>query len=383
MSELTRLADALNAGARSGTVTVLATVVRTEGSTYRRTGARMAILADGARTGVVSAGCIEHDLVTRAEGIRLTGVSQVLRYDTRSPDDLVSGFGLGCGGVVEVLLQPLAPHTAASSASRLLALANARRPVVLATVIRTSRRTHWRVGDQGVLASAEASVDGLDGPFHARIQRVARHVLRRARSVTVCHRWMGETIDVAYEVIVPRVRLAVCGAGADAVPLVATAKRLDWYVTLIDDRPAMAAKERWPNADRVLVPPPSDLAASAAEADCEAAIIMSHNFERDAEFLAGWLATGARYVGVMGPRHRTEALIETLRSRGVSIDPDARERIHGPVGLDIGADSPEEIAVAIVAEVQAVHAGRRGRFLVHRAGAIHTRGAAPRQFLHP
>ena len=371
MSELTRVANALETGAQSGTLTVLATVVRTEGSTYRRIGARMAILADGARTGVVSAGCLEHDLVARADNVVITGVSQVVRYDTRSADDLVWGFGLGCGGVVEVLLEPLAPGAAASRASRLLALGDTRQPVVVATVIRAPNHTRLRVGDQGVLPAACATLDGLDGAFHDRIQRVARQVLQRGRSVAVCHRWMGETIDVAYEVIVPRVRLAVCGAGIDAVPVVAAAKRLEWHVTLIDDRPTLAAKERWPDVDRVLVPPPSAVAASAAEADSEAAIIMSHSFERDADFLAGWLATGARYIGVMGPRHRTEALVTTLRSRGVAIDPSARERIHGPVGLDIGADSPDEIAVAIVAEVQAVHAGRRGRFLADRAGAIH------------
>jgi xanthine dehydrogenase accessory factor len=370
VSELTRIANALVAAAENGLRSVLATVVRTEGSTYRRMGARMVILSDGTRTGVISAGCLERDLVVRADSASAAGGADVVRYDTRSPDDLVWGFGLGCGGVVEVLLEPLTPEQAALRGSQLQTLVDARRPIVLATVIRASASTNLRAGDQGILP-ATLTLDGLDGPFHARIQRVACEVLRRGQSVAVCHRWRAETIDIAYEVVVPRMRLAVCGAGVDAVPVVAAAKRLNWHVALIDDRPAMAAAHRWPDADRILVPEPTALAEGVALMDSEAAIIMSHDFERDIDFLVGWLRSDARYIGVMGPRHRTEALFAALETRGVALDATARERIHGPVGLDIGAETPEEIAVAIVAEVQAVRAGRSARFLVDGEGAIH------------
>jgi xanthine dehydrogenase accessory factor len=367
MSELTRVAGALAAAGRSRQPSVLATVVRTEGSTYRRIGARMVVVADGTRVGAVSAGCIEHDVVVRADGISASGVPEVVRYDTRSPDDLVWGFGLGCGGLVEVLLEPLTPTDAALKASRLARVADTRQQILLTTIIRApADEGHFRPGDQAVLRVAGGTLDGLEGAFHADLERVARQVLRSGRSVTVSHPWKSEAVDVVYEIIVPRVRIAVCGAGVDAIPVVAAARRLDWHITLIDDRPAMAAAHRWPEADRIIVPLPAGIAECVAELEVEAAIIMSHNFERDADFLEGWLRSAARYVGVMGPRHRTEALVETLRSRGAPIDATARERIHGPIGLDIGAESPEEIALAIVAEVQAVHAGRTGQSLAER-----------------
>jgi len=368
VSELARVAQTLAAGAQRGLSSILATVVRTEGSTYRRLGARLVVLADGTRSGAVSAGCLEQDIVRRADGI---STGEVVRYDTRSPDDLVWGFGIGCGGLVEVLLEPLTSEGAASKASQLARVADTRQPVVLATVIRASDATRLRAGAQGVLSNVRATLAGLDGPFHAQIERVARQVLRRRRSAAVSHLWSGDTIDIAYEVVMPRIRLAVCGAGSDAVPVVAAAKSLDWHVTLIDDRPAMAASHRWPDADRILVSPPNALAKTVAIADSEAAVIMSHAFERDVELLAGWLQSRARYIGIMGPRHRTEALVAAVRTRGVTVDQNARDRIHSPVGLDIGAETPEEIAVAIVAEVQAVHAGRSARFLATRPGAIH------------
>lgn len=178
-------------------------------------------------------------------------------------------------------------------------------------------------------------------------------------------------MDVAYEMITPRIRLAVCGAGHDAVPVVAAARRLDWHVTLIDDRLAAAAAERWPDADRILVPKPNEITESVGEADSEAAVIMSHHFERDADFLVCWLGTEARYIGLMGPGHRTHALMAAVQARGTIIDAIAHERLHGPIGLDIGAETPEEIAVAIVAEVQAVCKGRPAAFLSNRAGPIH------------
>ena len=371
MSELARVADALAGGALRGDISVLATVVRTEGSTYRRIGARLVVRSDGVRAGAISAGCLEEDIVARARDVRAAGLPVVMTHDTRSPDDLVWGYGSGCGGLVEVLLEPLNPECAVTTAGRLRAVADARDRIVLATVIRAPAGIGVRPGDQGALTGATAVLDGLNGKFHVDLERTARDVWKRGRSVTVRHERGGETIDVVYEATVPRVRLAVCGAGIDAVPVVAAAKRLDWHVTLIDDRPAMAASHRWPDADRILVPRPKAIAASTAEADSEAAIIMSHNFERDVAFLRGWLDTAVRYIGVMGPRHRYDAMLAALDARGVNVDTATRVRMRGPVGLDLGAETPEEIAVAIIAEVLAVHTGRTAGSLGDRCGSIH------------
>jgi len=270
-----------------------------------------------------------------------------------------------------VMLEPLTPEQAMAKAARLAVIANARQRTVLATVICASDDLSICAGDQAVLMDATSSLDGLHCALHADFQSSARAAWRRGSSAVVRHAWGGEPIDVVYEVIAPRVRLAVCGVGVDAVPVVAAAKRLGWHVTLIDDRPAMVTAHHWPDADCIIVPRPTAIVESVAAADSEAAIIMSHNFERDVDFLQGWLATAASYIGVMGPHHRVHAMLAALSARGVQVDAPARARIRGPVGLDLGAETPEEIALAIVGEVQAVHAGRTAGFLAHRAGAIH------------
>jgi xanthine dehydrogenase accessory factor len=364
VSELAEVAAALAQAAAAGERSVLATVVRTDGSTYRRIGARLLAGPDGVRTGAVSAGCLEEDVIARTPDILALGEPTVITYDSRSPDDLVWGFGLGCGGLVEVLLEPVDPAAAAAKSARLARVAARRARSVLATVIRA--RTAIRAGDQAIVA--DDTLDGLhaaDAPTRATVAETARSTLRAGRSTAVHH---DESLDISYELVLPTVRLGVCGAGVDAIPVVAAAKHMGWHVTLIDDRPAMASADRWPGVDRIVIADPRGIDAAVSAADCDATIIMSHNFERDLEFLAASLASPARYIGVLGPRRRTEQMIATL---GLDGDTAARERIRGPVGLDIGAETAEEIALAIVAEVQASHTGRAGGALSRHDGPIH------------
>jgi xanthine dehydrogenase accessory factor len=362
--ELAEVAAALARAAAAGERSVLATVVRTEGSTYRRIGARLLAGPDGVRTGAVSAGCLEADVIARTGDVLALGEPTVVTYDSRSAEDLVWGFGLGCGGLVEVLLEPVDPPAAAAKADHLADLAARRARSVLATVIRA--RDAIRPGDQAIVT--DDAFDGLhaaEARTRATIAETARSTLRRGRSTAVHH---DDALDVAYELVVPTIRLGVCGAGVDAIPVVAAAKRMGWHVTLVDDRPSMATVERWPTVDRIVIAEPRRIDAAVSTADCDATIIMSHNFERDLEFLAACLASPAPYIGVLGPRRRTEQMVTAL---GLDNDHAARQRIRAPVGLDIGAETAEEIALAIVAEVQAAHTGRSGGALSRHDGPIH------------
>jgi xanthine dehydrogenase accessory factor len=371
MTELLEVATALTRAAEDGQMSVLATVVRTEGSTYRRIGARMVTLADGSRVGAVSAGCLEADLVLRAAGVRGSGTPEVVTYDTRSPDDLIWGLGLGCGGMTELLLEPLDPERAMAKAEYLSRVAESRHRTVLATVIRTSGDA-VKPGDQAILDEkfVLTGFDGLDAQARTIVHRTARQALESGSSGAERHILQGDEVDVAYEVVLPTVRLSVCGAGPDAAPLVAAANRLGWHVTLMDHRPALVAAEQWPEVHCILVRSPGEIAGAVAKVDSDAAIIMNHHYERDLEYLAGWIDTPVPYIGVLGPRQRTERMLDALQEKGLDIG-GARGRIRGPVGLDIGAETSEEIALAIVGEIQAVHAGRSGGFLSSHDGAIH------------
>jgi xanthine dehydrogenase accessory factor len=368
MSELLQVAASLARAAGQGQVSVLATVVRTEGSTYRRMGARLVTFADGSQVGAVSAGCIETDLLLRAERVRAGHQVELVTYDTRSADDLVWGSGAGCGGRSELLLEPLAPEQASAKAKLLHHVADLRGRSVLATVIRVSGLP-LEPGDQAVLSHAGAGLRGFDllPAEHRRVvEATARDQLRVRSSSAVLRAWNGGELDIAYELRAPRVRLCLCGAGPDAVPLVALGKTLGWQMTLIDHRPAMLSSPHWSEIERILLHSPADTAAAVERVDCDAAVVMSHNYERDLAQVGALLAAGVAYIGVLGPRGRTGRMLEDL---GVS-DADAA-RLHAPAGLDLGAETSAEIALAIVAEVQAVMAGRSGAPLRERSGGIH------------
>jgi xanthine dehydrogenase accessory factor len=379
MSELLEVAAALAGAASASQGSTLATVVRTEGSTYRRIGARMVILADGSHVGGVSAGCLEADVVLRAARVLESGRAELVTYDTRSADDLVWGFGLGCGGLMELLLEPLSPERALAHAERFTRVAESREQVVLATAVRALGSAVAQ-GEQAVLERGTLrGFDRLDPPSRTIVLEAASRALEIGSSETVRHAATGAELEIAYEVRVPTVRLCVCGAGPDAIPVVAAARRLGWHITLMDHRPALMAEDQWPPVERTVVSSPALIPETVAAADCEAAVVMNHNYERDLAYLAAWVGTTVPYIGMLGPRQRTEQMIAALEFRGVELDDAIRQRIRAPVGLNIGAETPEEIALAIVSEIQAVHARRRGGFLSSHEGSIH--GPAPESVL--
>jgi xanthine dehydrogenase accessory factor len=178
--------------------------------------------------------------------------------------------------------------------------------------------------------------------------------------------------ELFVEVLAPPVPLLVCGAGHDALPVVRLAHDLGWWVMVADSRPAFATRERFPEADEVFLVEDRDVASKVRIDRDTYAVVMTHNFLHDLEILRGLLTTPAHYIGLLGPRARTEKLLAELEKQGVVLDGAQRARLHGPVGLDTGADSPEEIALSITAEILAVHNRRAATPLRERRGPIHT-----------
>ena len=296
MHELDRLRLALADAARGGEAALLATVVNVDGSTYRGTGARMVVRADGSTVGAVSGGCLEADIVARAAELFVTGAQELAHYDTRGSDDEVLGLGLGCRGVLDVRLEPLA-------------------------------------GDAIERAIAELA---------ALRERTA-------------------------------VRVLVCGGGTDAIPVVRLAATVGWLVTVVDHRPSFASTVRFPDAERVLqldlTREPSVLATSLALDRFSAAVSMAHAATHDRAYLHALLgADSLRYVGVLGPRRRTMELLDGAPGTASGSLP---PNVYAPIGLDLGAETPEEIALAIVSEIAAVLGGRQAASLRERGGPIH------------
>jgi xanthine dehydrogenase accessory factor len=369
VSELLQVAKALARASRANQVCVLATVVRTEGSTYRRIGARMVAFPDGSHVGGVSAGCIESDVLLRAGRVGSTGAVELATYDTHAAEDLIWGSGTACGGRSHLLLERLDPEQAAAKATWLHDVAQLRRRNVLVSVIRASGGIPLQAGDQALLPHPGAGLIGFDAlpsRFRVTVEATARRQLQGRSSSAVLHAWADQELDIAYEVRSPRIHLCVCGAGPDAIPLVAIARLMGWEVTLIDHRPAMLSSQHWGEVGRILLRSPGAAAAAVERAAPDAAVVMSHNYERDLLHVGALLAAGVPYIGVLGPRRRTRQMLDELKAS----EADAAG-LYAPVGLDIGAETPEEIALAIVAEVQAVSAGRPGAPLRERPGPIH------------
>ena len=364
MKELREIIAAWEARRRHGQTAALATVVRVDGSSYRRPGARMLVLPDGETVGSVSGGCLEADVVERAQKVRETGGPAVVTYDTTDEGDVLFGVGLGCQGIVRVLIERLAPgdEAALSLPAELLARQEAG---VLATVYGRGEAGSLDIGDRLRLSSEGESL----GPEALRAE--ARRVLDAEASASKTVEIPGGRAEVFFEFLQPPLPLVIFGAGHDAPPLARLAKELGWHVTLVDHRAAYATRDRFPGADAVRLSPREGLTTALRLNGRTAAVIMTHNYVIDRALLAALLPSPVRYLGVLGPKRRTEGLLAELREDGQSVTDVMQSRLHSPIGLDIGAETPEQIALAIVAEIQAQTAGRAGGFLRGRHGPIY------------
>ncbi len=344
--------------AETGEGAALATVIATSGSTYRRPGARM-LVTQGESVGAVSAGCLEEEV--RAVGLRVLqkGKPERLRFDTTEEMDKVAGTGLGCRGTIDVFVEPLTPERAQLYIALQEALAEDR-ACTLGMEIPGGRRV--------LLADGDPPLGELDEPpLRERIASVGERLSPRRPTALLPH--AGREIYV--ERVEPPLKLVVFGAGYDAQPLVKLAKELGFRVTVADPRPQYLTKERFPEADRLVPAHPSE-APEKVEVDGRTfLVILTHNYLQDLELLGWALGTEAPYIGQIGPRARTEELLADLERERGPLPPGAREKLYGPVGLDVGAETPEEIALSVLSEILAVKNGRPGRSLRESRGPIH------------
>jgi xanthine/CO dehydrogenase XdhC/CoxF family maturation factor len=376
MKEIAAILDAHCAATAVGRRTALATVVRVAGSSYRRPGARMLVIEGGAPVGSVSGGCLEADVIERALAALRSGQPSVVTYDTTDDGDILYGAGLGCSGVVEILIEPL-PNESMPNHFRFLGeLLQRRQAGVVATVFRAAHSAPSLIGRRLMLSeSGEVPSDVPDPALAACILRDARVALADGRSRHRRYPSSGGDVETFLEALLPPLPLVLCGAGNDAQPLARLAKELGWHVTVTDHRPAFATRSRFPDADAVVLAAPEDLCSLIGSDARAAVVLMTHNFLRDQALLEALLPTSVRYIGILGPKSRTERLLQEMRNDGYDISPLQTERLHSPAGLDIGADTPEQIALSIVAEIQAVTARRTGEPLRQRPGPIYAPGS--------
>lgn len=332
----------------------------------------MLITADGRTVGSVSGGCLEREVLNQAQRVLQWNEPRVVAYDSMSDDDIAWEFNLGCNGIVEVLIEPLSRTGEQGHMAFLTECLHHRQVGVLATVFGVEGQTKAKVGNRLMLSAQwPARHDIGDGDLAEAILDDSQHTLESGTSVVKLYELAAGRAEVFIEVILPPVPLVIFGAGHDAVPLVRLAKELGWHVTLIDPRPGYATRTRFPLADTLIVCRPEEVGERVTLDERTVAVVMTHNFPHDAELLRTLLPSPLRYLGLLGPKRRTQRLLHEAQEKGVSLSESQLGRVYGPIGLDVGADTPEEIALAVVAEIKAVLAGRLGGMLRTREGPLH------------
>jgi xanthine dehydrogenase accessory factor len=372
------ISDALRTSADNGQSTVLATVVRVTGSSYGGVGSRMLIRRDGSVVGLVSGGCLESDLAEHAKRVISAGRAEVVAYDTRNDEDAPWGLGLGCNGLIEVLLEPLKPNDAKTISEMLDAALGGSEPAVIASVIRSAdSNLSAIVGAHALIQAPSRLLTTGDWGNASLLDEASKKVpdaLAAGRRGLVAE--LG-AVEVAFEVVTPSVRLVVCGSGPDALPIAALATELGWDVTVVDHRPLTPAHvARFPGAKVVYCEDALCLRDKVSITPRTAAVVVSHHFERDRNYLESLLGSDSAYIGMLGPRARTERMLSDLSARGVK-QGDGDERLYAPVGMDIGGDGPDAIALAIIAEVSAIMSKRSGIHLRDKRGPLHAAANAP------
>lgn len=346
---------------------VLATIIETFGSTYQKAGARMLISNEDELIGLLGGGCFERDLVEQARSVFETEAVKTVFYDMRSPDDVIWGLGLGCNGAVKVLLQLLKAEDDFSPLNIIADAADANQSGVLITVF-DSEHADFPSGRSLFLpviaGSNQQLLTSAPFPFTTSALQTVLQQKPRIESYII----NDQEITAFHDPLQPPLRLLVFGAGTDAIPLVQSAKALGWRITVVDHRPGHIKKERFPQVDQLLHLMPEDIGGKLDLDQFNALVLMTHNIEYDARYLKAVTSCDIPFIGLLGPTHRKDRLLQNLGNDAALI----AERVFGPVGLDIGAETPEEIALSIMAGIHAKLNRRSGQQLgVKAAEELH------------
>lgn len=342
---------------RADEALVLGTVIATEGSTYRKPGAMMLIAANNNYHGLISGGCLESDLASHAKDVFADGKIRNVCYDMSHGDDFVWGLGLGCDGIIHLMLQRLDSNSGFGFLETLDRAWKAKSNGMLSLVTSSENPDHstgsfaldcgtkFSAGDQALMKSIHSTEGSLFSSGHDMSRRYWQDAIETKNG----------KVDVLLVPIMPPPAILICGAGHDAVPVARLVVEMGWNCTIVDHRPGFARTDRFPAACEVQVLQPNELSTHIPLDKIDAAVLMTHHLGHDRQYLSQVVSGGISYIGLLGPRARRDRLLDEIGASEV--------HVHGPAGLDIGAEMPESIALAIVAEIHAFLNRRDGSML--------------------
>jgi len=376
LKELNDIINAFDKANAAGRQTALATVVLVEGSSYRRAGARMLVTEDGQLTGAISGGCLEGDALRKARLAMAQSKPMLVTYDTTDDDDAKFGVGLGCNGIIHILIEPIFPVKESSPITLFKQFLSKRESVVLITMFSLADRQAPQPGTC-LLMKADETTQGniVDEEIKDAVLADAVDVLKNGNSVTKTYVY-GNGYTCFIELLQPAVSLVIFGAGNDAIPVVQFASVLGWQVTLIDGRANYAVPERFPQVKKIVIAKPDKALADIVLDDRTAMILMTHNYNYDMAMLRQLLPLKLPYVASLGPKKRLQRMLDELKEEGINVTSEQSESIFGPAGIDIGSENSDEIALSIIAEIQAVLNKKTVNSLRDKQ-AVHTRHIKP------
>lgn len=372
MTEAEAIISAYNECGRAGKACVLATVVHVEGSAYRRAGARMLIDEDGMMTGAISGGCLEGDALRKALHALHRRENKLVTYDTTDEDDAVIGAQLGCNGIIQVLFEVADREEELNPVKLLEKAVSTGRPAALVVMFDLERRS----GSPGTtLVYTEA--EGLPchektNGFKENIEAECLDVIRKQHSYAAEVHTKEGLRNIFIQYIQPPIHLVIVGAGNDARPLADMGNTMGWKVTVTDGRPSHATSQRFDSSCTVVVTRPEDTLQNIRIDARTAFVLLSHNYQYDLAVL-GLLLDEAElpYIGILGPKKKYNMMLDDLKAEGIELTQDQSDRVYAPVGLHFRAETPAEIALAIISEIQTVIAGGEQHHLRDKKGPIH------------
>ena len=368
MKEISEILKAHSQAKAAGKKTALATVVKVEGSSYRQPGARMLVTEDGLLTGAISGGCLEGDALRKALLSIHQQQNKLITYNTSNEEDSEVGLQLGCNGIVHILFEYINDEVDNNPIQLLQQLELERKDAVVATVFSLKRQA---IQQGTILFYRENQEPIYSSNSTLTTLEYAKEALN-TKTTLIKKLHDDQENEVLADYINPPVSLVIVGAGNDVQPLVKMTSLLGWEITIGEGRATHATKKRFPEAKQIFVVKPEQLLENIIIDEQTYFVLITHNYKYDLAVLKLLIKNNCNYIGILGPKTKLNCMLDDLNNEGIQLTEEKLNTIYGPIGLDLGAETSEEIALSIVAEIKAVMRGKQGISLKYKTEKIHT-----------
>ena len=374
MKEIREIINAYNKASKNKKRLALATLVHLNGSSYRRPGARMIVDEEGQLTGAISGGCLEGDALRKAVFCIHTQTPKLVVYDTSDEEDATIGIQLGCSGIIQVLFEPIDETDPLNPIELLKKAIQKRQNTVLVTLYASKFKKGDSVGTSMLLEDSGEFHNNSTFQFVPKsLMQDIRETLTVKKSTFKSYQHNDNTFNAFLSFISPPVSLIIVGAGNDAIPLQSIAETLGWEVTIVDGRHTYAKIERFSSACQIIVSKPEKVLQQIPIDEKTVFVLMTHNYNYDYAILKALLDKNIPYIGALGPKKKLDNMITYLKAENIFLNERQKNILYGPVGLELGAETPAEIALSITAEIMSVMNNKKGGSLRNLVTEIHPR----------